>query len=44
MVFGEDDEDDEDHGYEGENEEEVPDEAFDEALFAAGEMKKVEYI
>ncbi|RPD66923.1 LNS2-domain-containing protein [Lentinus tigrinus ALCF2SS1-7] len=44
MVFGEDDEDDEDHGYEGENEEEVPDEAFDEALFAAGEMKNVDYI
>ena len=46
MVFGEDDEEDEDHGYEGENEgeEEVPDEAFDEAIFAAGEMKNVDYI
>ncbi|KAI0660749.1 Lipin/Ned1/Smp2-domain-containing protein [Cubamyces menziesii] len=42
MVFGEDD--DEDHGYEGENEEDVPDEALDEALFAAGEMKNVDYI
>ena len=38
----EDDEDD--HGYEGENEEDVPDEALDEALFAAGEMKNVDYI
>ncbi|KAI0720361.1 Lipin/Ned1/Smp2-domain-containing protein [Cerioporus squamosus] len=44
MVFGEDDENDEDHGYEGENEEDVPDEAFDEALFATGEMKNVDYI
>ncbi|KAH9850822.1 LNS2-domain-containing protein [Lenzites betulinus] len=43
MMFGED-EDEEDHGYEGENEEDVPDEALDEALFAAGEMKNVDYI
>ncbi|KAI0650498.1 Lipin/Ned1/Smp2-domain-containing protein [Trametes meyenii] len=42
MVFGEDE--DEDHGYEGENEEDVPDEALDEALFAAGEMNNVDYI
>ncbi|KAI9000775.1 LNS2-domain-containing protein [Trametes punicea] len=44
MVFGHNE--DEDHGYEGEgeNEEEVPDEALDEALFAAGEMKNVDYI
>lgn len=44
MVFGDDEEEDEDHGYEGENEEEVPDEVFDEAIFAAGEMKNVDYI
>lgn len=42
MVFGQ--EEDEDHGYEGENEGDVPDEALDEALFAAGEMKNVDYI
>ncbi|KAI0375900.1 LNS2-domain-containing protein [Pilatotrama ljubarskyi] len=43
MMFGQE-EGEEDHGYEGENEEDVPDEALDEALFAAGEMKNVDYI
>ncbi|PIL37372.1 hypothetical protein GSI_01065 [Ganoderma sinense ZZ0214-1] len=43
MTFGDDEEDDEYDGYEGENED-VPDEAFDEAIFAAGEMKNVDYI
>ena len=37
-------EEDEGDGYEGENEEDVPDEAFDEAIFAAGEMKNVDYL
>ena len=43
MTFGDDDEDEEGDGYDGENED-VPDEAFDEAIFAAGEMKNVDYI
>ncbi|TBU47240.1 LNS2-domain-containing protein [Dichomitus squalens] len=44
MTFGDDEEDDEEgDGYEGENEV-VPDEAFDDAIFAAGEMKNVDYI
>lgn len=44
MTFEDDEEeDDEYNGYEGENED-VPDEAFDEAIFAAGEMKNVDYI
>ncbi|KAI0751040.1 Lipin/Ned1/Smp2-domain-containing protein [Daedaleopsis nitida] len=44
MVFGDEDEGNEDHGYEGENEEDVPDEAFDEAIDAAGNMRNVDYI
>ena len=44
MTFGDDEEEeDEGDGYKGENED-VPDEAFDEAIFAAGEMKNVDYI
>ncbi|EKM59320.1 uncharacterized protein PHACADRAFT_191669 [Phanerochaete carnosa HHB-10118-sp] len=44
--FGEDDEDgeDEDYGYDGGNEEEVAEEAFDEDLLAAGEMQNVPFL
>ncbi|KAI0340913.1 LNS2-domain-containing protein [Trametopsis cervina] len=47
MEFGEEDEGDEyeeEYGYEGENEEEAAEEAFDEHLFAAGEMANVPFL